>query len=122
MSVRTGLLVFCAAVFVLVAGSLYVVSRALDTGGDIAQAEVRRYQSYKLADGLRQTSDDLTRMARLYVATGDARYRTYFEQILAIRDGGRHARSTTTGTSTGTSWWRGGSLCDATARPSPSSS
>ena len=87
MSVRTGLLIFCAAVFVLVAGSLYVVSRALDTQHDIAQAEVRRYQSYKLADGLRQTSDDLTRMTRLYVATGDTRYRTYFDQILAIRDG-----------------------------------
>jgi phosphoserine phosphatase RsbU/P len=87
MSVRTGLLIICAAVFVLVAGSLYVVSRALDTQHDIAQAEVRRYHSYKLADGLRQTSDDLTRMSRLYVATGDTRYRTYFDQILAIREG-----------------------------------
>jgi sigma-B regulation protein RsbU (phosphoserine phosphatase) len=87
MSLRTGLLIICAAVFVLVAGSLYVVSRALDTQHDIAQAEVRRYQSYKLADGLRQTSDDLTRMTRLYVATGDTRYRTYFDRILAIREG-----------------------------------
>jgi phosphoserine phosphatase RsbU/P len=87
MSVRTGLLIFCAAIFALVAGSLYVVSRALDTQHDIAQAEVRRYHSYKLADGLRQTSDDLTRMTRLYVATGDSRYRAYFDQILAIRDG-----------------------------------
>src|SRR4029453_18914731 len=87
MSARTGLLIICAAVFVLVAGSLYVVSRALDTQRDIAQAEVRRYQPYKLADGLRQTSDDLPRMARLYVATGDTRYRTYFDRILAIREG-----------------------------------
>jgi len=87
MSVRTGLLIICAAVFVLVAGSLYVVSLALDTQHDIAKAEVRRYHSYKLADGLRQTSDDLTRMTRLYVATGDTRYWTYFDQILAIRDG-----------------------------------
>ncbi len=87
MSIRTGLLVICAAIFVLIAGSLYVVSRALDTQSDIAQAEVRRYHSYKLADELRQGSDDLTRMARLYVVTGDTRYRTYFEQIVAIRDG-----------------------------------
>jgi sigma-B regulation protein RsbU (phosphoserine phosphatase) len=87
MSIRTGLLVICAAIFVLIAGSLYVVSRALDTQSDIAQAEVRRYHSYKLADELRQSSDDLTRMARLYVVTGDTRYRTYFEQIVAIRDG-----------------------------------
>src|SRR5262245_48490638 len=87
MSIKAGLLVMCAAVFVLIAGSLYVVSRALDTQSDIAQAEARRYHSYKLADELRQSSDDLTRMARLYVVTGDARYRTYFDQILLIRDG-----------------------------------
>jgi phosphoserine phosphatase RsbU/P len=87
MSIKAGLLVICAAVFVLIAGSLYVVSRALDTQRDIAQAEVRRYHSYKLANELRQSSDDLTRMARLYVVTGDTRYRTYFDQILVIRDG-----------------------------------
>jgi sigma-B regulation protein RsbU (phosphoserine phosphatase) len=87
MSVKAGLLVICAAVFVLIAGSLYVVSCALDTQSDVAHAEVRRDHSYKLADELRQSSDDLTRMARLYVVTGDTRYRTYFDQILAIRDG-----------------------------------
>ena len=87
MSIKTGLLVICVAVFVLIGGSLYVVSQAVKTEADIAQAEVRRYQSYKLADELRQTSDDLTRMARLYVITGEARYRAYFDQILAIRDG-----------------------------------
>jgi sigma-B regulation protein RsbU (phosphoserine phosphatase) len=87
MSIRAGLLVICATVLALIAGSLYVVSRALDTQSDIAQAEVRRYHSSKLADELRQSSDDLTRMARLYVVTGDPRYRTYFDRILAIRDG-----------------------------------
>ena len=87
MSIKTGLLVICVAVFVLISGSLYVVSQAVKTEADIAQAEVRRYESYKLADELRQSSDDLTRMARLYAVTGEARYRTYFDRILAIRDG-----------------------------------
>jgi anti-anti-sigma factor len=87
MSIRAGLLVISVTVFCLVAGSLYVVSLALETESDIARAEIERYQSYKLADELRQSSDDLTRMARLYVVTGDARYRTYFDQIVAIRDG-----------------------------------
>ena len=41
----------------------------------------------KLAVGLRQTSDDLTRMARLYAVTGDQVYREYFDEILAIRNG-----------------------------------
>jgi len=87
MSVKTGLLIICAAVFVLITGSLYVVSQAVKTEADIAGAEARRYQSYKLADELRQSSDDLTRMARLYAVTGEARYQAYFDRILAIRDG-----------------------------------
>ena len=87
MSIRTGLIVISVTVFCLIAGSLYVVSRALETEAEVARAEAQRYQSFKLVDLLRQGADDLTRMARLYVQTGDERYRTYFEQIVAIRDG-----------------------------------
>ncbi|MBW0116245.1 hybrid sensor histidine kinase/response regulator [Pseudonocardia abyssalis] len=54
---------------------------------DSADAESRRSTSLRLADELRQTSDDLTRMARTYVATGEPRYREWFEEILAIRAG-----------------------------------
>ncbi|WP_158946614.1 response regulator [Pseudodesulfovibrio cashew] len=46
-----------------------------------------RYESYQLADQLRQSSDDLTRMVRTYTATGDARFEKYFWEIVAIRDG-----------------------------------
>src|SRR4030095_16569935 len=87
MSIKTGLLVICAAVFVLITGSLYVVSQAVKTEADIAGAEARRYQSYKLADELRQSSDDLTRMARLYAVTGEARYQAYVARILDILGG-----------------------------------
>jgi diguanylate cyclase (GGDEF)-like protein/PAS domain S-box-containing protein len=34
-----------------------------------------------------QSSDDLTKMARLYTITGDAKYIRYFNDILAIREG-----------------------------------
>ncbi len=51
------------------------------------ESEHRRYVSYKLADELRQSSDDLTRMARLFVATGEERFAEYFEEILSIRMG-----------------------------------
>ena len=50
-------------------------------------AEARRSESLRLAYELRQTSDDLTRMARSYVATGDPRYLAWFREILAIRAG-----------------------------------
>jgi len=46
-----------------------------------------RYQSYLLADELRQSSDDLTKMVRLYVITGDPKFREYFNEILSIRNG-----------------------------------
>jgi signal transduction histidine kinase/DNA-binding response OmpR family regulator len=46
-----------------------------------------RYQSYLLADELRQSSDDLTRMARTYVITGDSKFERMYWEILAIRNG-----------------------------------
>lgn len=53
----------------------------------IADAYEQRYRSYLLADELRHSGDDLTRMARTYVQTGDEIYRQHFDDILAIRDG-----------------------------------
>ena len=46
-----------------------------------------QYRSYRLADELRQSSDDLTRMARLFVVTHDPRYEAAYREILAIRNG-----------------------------------
>ena len=54
---------------------------------DLAETENRQYQAYKIADELRQSSDDLTRMARSYVVTGDPAFEQYFRKILGIRNG-----------------------------------
>ena len=53
----------------------------------ILSAQERRYESYRLADELRQSSDDLTRLARTYVTTGDAQYESQYWTILNIRNG-----------------------------------
>ncbi len=53
----------------------------------ISRANELRQQSFLLADELRQSSDDLTRMVRTYVATGDAIYKQHYQEILDIRDG-----------------------------------
>ena len=53
----------------------------------IAAANQQRLQSYVLADSLRQSSDDLTRMVRSYVVTGEPHYKAHFQEIMAIRDG-----------------------------------
>ena len=54
---------------------------------DLISSQQVRYRSYLLADELRQSSDDLTRMARSYVLTGDQRYEKIYWEILAIREG-----------------------------------
>ena len=46
-------------------------------------------ESLKLANELKQSSDDLTRFARTYAATAEPRFEVYFHAILAIRDGKR---------------------------------
>ena len=58
-----------------------------DASDDLVQAEQRRFASFKLADRLHQSSDDLTRMVRSYVVTADPVYKKRFELILNIRNG-----------------------------------
>ena len=54
---------------------------------ELAEAQLQKYYSYQLADELRQSSDDLTRMARTYAVTGDEKYQKFFNRILTIRNG-----------------------------------
>ena len=65
----------------------YVASLQVSTATRQADAEIRRHDSIKLAEDMRQSSNDLTRMVRLYAATGEPRYRDYYREILAIRSG-----------------------------------
>ena len=54
---------------------------------ELGEAELQKYYSYQLADELRQSSDDLTRMARTYAVTGNEKYQKFFNRILTIRNG-----------------------------------
>jgi len=66
-----------------------IVSTGLASASNrrVTEAEQHRFESRKLADQLRQSSDDLTRMARTYVVTGDPAFEEYFHEVQAIRDG-----------------------------------
>ena len=66
----------------VVAFGVYVYSEK-----EIDRANNLRHTSFVLANQLRQSSDDLTRMARTQVVTGDTRYKKYYQEILDIRDG-----------------------------------
>lgn len=71
MSIRAFFLLVFSDLVALLVGVFYLMTLVVGNQADIAQAEHRRYESYKLADELRQSSDDLTRMARTYVVTID---------------------------------------------------
>jgi len=71
--------------FLLVIGG--ITERMLTNQKDITAAQERRYQSYVLADELRQSSDDLTRLARTYVVTADPRFEEQYWAVLDIRNG-----------------------------------
>lgn len=53
----------------------------------IDNANELRTQSHLLAEELRQSSDDLTSMARTYVITGDSIYKQHYQEILDISNG-----------------------------------
>ncbi len=83
---KKGLLLF-SSLFIFATISVILFTLILQNEGKVTEAEETRYRLYVRADQLRQTSDDLTRMARLYVITGESKYREYFQTILDIRDG-----------------------------------
>lgn len=55
----------------------------------VSKANESRYTSYLLADEMRQSSDDLTRLARTYVVTGDPKWERQYQEILDIRNGNK---------------------------------
>jgi len=87
MTLRALVRAYAAAGGILLAALVGLSLVAVSTIEGASQAETRRSHSLRLSQELRQTSDDLTRMARSYAATGDRRFKDYFEEILAIRDG-----------------------------------
>lgn len=56
----------------------------------VTTAQINRFQSLRLAHELRQSSDELTRLARTYCVTGDAAYEQAFWRVLDVRNGVRN--------------------------------
>lgn len=69
-------------VLVVLAFSVYVYAEK-----QVDKQNFLRIKSFQLADELRQSSEDLTRMVRSYVQTGNPIYKAHFQEVLAIRDG-----------------------------------
>ena len=87
ISVRTAVALMLGTIAALLLALGYVSTWQVRTTSLQAEAENRRHESFRLAEAMRQSSNDLTRMVQLYVATGETRYKDYYEEILAIRNG-----------------------------------
>jgi hypothetical protein len=53
----------------------------------VTNEQNKRIESLLLADELKQSSNDLTKFARMYVETGHPRYKYYYDIVIKIRDG-----------------------------------
>ncbi|BCL69023.1 methyl-accepting chemotaxis protein [Vibrio nigripulchritudo] len=72
----------------IIAGITIVLGFTILSSADkLKQTSETRYASYQVADELRQSSDDLTRLARTYALTGNDDYESMYMDILAIRNG-----------------------------------
>ncbi|BCM82035.1 methyl-accepting chemotaxis protein [Methylobacterium indicum] len=69
---------------VMLAGAVVLYRQA---DGQIKTANENRLASMLLADELRQTSDDLTRLGRTYIATGKPGYKQQYKDVVDIRAG-----------------------------------
>jgi methyl-accepting chemotaxis protein len=76
--IAIGLCIALALLTVLYLGNL---AQTVDKMANI------RYWSYQAGDELRQSSDDLTRLGRTYVVSGDEKYEKMYMDILDIRNG-----------------------------------
>ncbi|MDO9428114.1 MAG: HAMP domain-containing methyl-accepting chemotaxis protein [Methylobacterium sp.] len=68
----------------LLAGSIILYGRSV---AQVSATHETRQKSILLADEIRQSSDDLTRLGRTYVVTGKAAYKRQYQSILDIRSG-----------------------------------
>ena len=72
-------------ILLFIMGIFYYKMLVLQNNLNLAQE--MRYNSQLKADELRQSSDDLTRMARTFAVTGDPLYEKMYFEILSIRNG-----------------------------------
>ena len=87
MTIKNLFLALLAALTLLLCLVLLSVISLKSASDEVARSTDLRYRSYLLADELRQSSDDLTRLARTYAVTGDAKYEKQYFDILDIRNG-----------------------------------
>jgi diguanylate cyclase (GGDEF)-like protein len=75
------------AIFTIMFLVLYEIFRLYQVTTELSVIADQRYEMILKADELRQSSDDLTKMARSYMITQNQEYKDAYFRILNIRDG-----------------------------------
>ncbi len=91
MSIRNMFIAIFSSFVLLLVLLAFISVLMLNGQSSLNESQQVRYQSYQAADELRQSSMDLTRLARTYVSTGDSKYEDLYWEVLDIR-GGKKAR------------------------------
>jgi len=63
---------------------LFLVYQIVAIQDEIKNSEINRYKSINLAHELFQSSEDLTRLARSYAATGNPVFKEHFYTVVSI--------------------------------------
>jgi len=77
IKLKTFLIIIATLILTIMFLVLIEIYRLYQVTTDLAVIEHERYEMTLKADELRQSSDDLTRMARTYVITKDVKFKTY---------------------------------------------
>ncbi|WP_459933785.1 transporter substrate-binding domain-containing protein [Fundidesulfovibrio butyratiphilus] len=87
LTIRDSILLISFVYGALIAASSAFVILLMQTHEHEDSVNALNIESLNLAWELKQSSDDLTRLARTYAVTGDPKYEQYFRDIMAMRDG-----------------------------------
>jgi methyl-accepting chemotaxis protein len=87
MTIRRTFILLFSAISMLAVAIVVLITMLRGTQRELSEREFARYESFRLADELRQSSDDLTRLARAYVMTGDKAYEDWYWEVLDVRNG-----------------------------------
>lgn len=87
MKVSTTFYAAFLAIIALLLLMLFNVFLLVVNQDKLIEADENRYHSYMLADELRQSSDDLTRLARTFSVTSDPKYEEQYNAVADIRAG-----------------------------------
>ena len=87
MKLKYLLSVFFIGAILLSALSVILALQLSDSLDKVKNSIEKRFDSISLAKEMQESSDNLTKFARAYVQTSSKKFKDYFDQVLAIRNG-----------------------------------